>query len=56
MYYCNPTAEEKYYLQLLLTVIHGPQLFEHICIVNYVVYSTYCKACVVLKLIIGNQK
>jgi hypothetical protein len=30
MYYCNPTAGERFYLRLLLTAIRGPTSFEHL--------------------------
>lgn len=56
MYHCNPTAGEKYYLRLLLTVVRGPQSFEHLCTVNDVVYPTYCEACMAMELTDGDQK
>jgi hypothetical protein len=30
MYYCSPTAGERFYLRLLLTAVRGPTSFEHL--------------------------
>ena len=56
MYYCNPTAREKFYLRLLLIVIRGPQSFEHLCTVDNMVYPTYREAYVALRLTKSDQK
>ena len=38
IYYCSPVAGERYYLQLLLTVVPGATSFEHL----HTVASTIC--------------
>ena len=45
MYFCNPSAGEKYYLRLLLTTVRGPKSFEDIRTVNGVVHPTFQAAC-----------
>lgn len=50
MYYCNPFAEERFYVRLLLTVVHGPQSFEYLRTVNGKTYNTFRKAYVAIGL------
>ena len=56
MYHCNPLAGERYYLQLLLTVVKGLQSFEHLCTVNGIIYKTFCGAYMALGLTYNNSK
>ena len=51
MYHCNPFAGERYYLRLLLTVVRGPQSFEHLRTVHGVLYPTFQAACLALGLL-----
>ncbi|KAG1043537.1 hypothetical protein G6F43_011632 [Rhizopus delemar] len=56
MYYCTPTAGERFFLRLLLTVVRGPTSFESLKTVNGVVYSTFREACQALHLIEDDQE
>ncbi|KAG1489682.1 hypothetical protein G6F46_013412 [Rhizopus delemar] len=56
MYYCTPTAGERFFLRLLLTVVRGPTSFENLKTVNGVVYSTFRAACQALHLIEDDQE
>ncbi|KAG1547758.1 hypothetical protein G6F49_010102 [Rhizopus delemar] len=56
MYYCTPTAGERFFLQLLLTVVRGPTLFENLKTVNGVVYSTFREAYQALHLVEDDQE
>ena len=51
MYYCNPTAGERFYLRLLLTAVRGPISFEHLRTVAGTQYPTFQAACVALGLL-----
>ena len=51
MYHCNPFVGERYYLRLLLTVVRGPQSFEHLRTVNGVEQPTFHGACLALGLL-----
>jgi len=51
IYHCNSFAGEKYYLQLLLTVVWGSESFEHICTVHDVLHFTFQTACLTLGLL-----
>ena len=41
MYYCNPTAGERFYVRLLLTAVRGPTSFEHLRTVAGTPYPTF---------------
>ena len=41
LYFADPTAGERYYLRMLLTVVRGPTSFEALRTVNNVVYGTF---------------
>ncbi|KAL7309971.1 hypothetical protein PS15m_012253 [Mucor circinelloides] len=56
MYYCNPSAGERYYLRLLLPVIRGPTSYTDLRTVNSVVYGTFREACMALHLIEDDQE
>ena len=56
MYYCNPSAGERYYLRLLLTVIRGSTSYADLRTINSVVYSTFREACMALHLIEDDQE
>ncbi|EIE88044.1 hypothetical protein RO3G_12755 [Rhizopus delemar RA 99-880] len=56
MYYCTPTAGERFFLRLLLTVVRGPTSFGNLKTVNSVVYSTFQEACQALHLIEDDQE
>ena len=56
MYYCNLFVREKFYMQLLLTVVQGSQSFEHLRIVNGITYDTFREACVALGLTLNDQE
>ena len=48
--YCNPSAGERFYLRLLLTVIPGPKSYEFLRTVNGIIHNTFREACVALHL------
>jgi hypothetical protein len=50
MYYCSPVAGERYYLQLLLTVVRKLQSFKDLYWHEGVCYLTYWAACVAYSL------
>lgn len=50
MYHSNPTTGEKYFLQLLLTAVKGPQSFKHPRTVNGVRHETFHEGCIALVL------
>ena len=56
MYYCTPTAGERLFLRLLLTVVRGPTSFQDLRTVNGVVFHTFREACQALHLIEDDQK
>ncbi|KAA6408564.1 MAG: atp-dependent dna helicase pif1 [Lasallia pustulata] len=56
IYHCHPFGGEKYYLQLLLTVVRGPQSFEHLRTVNGLIYSTFQTACLARGLLQDNNE
>jgi len=51
MYFVHPGAGERYYLRMLLNVVHGAQSFEHLRTVNEIVYTTFKNACQALGLL-----
>ena len=51
MYYCSPTAGERFYLRLLLTAVRGATSFEHLRTVAGTLYPTFQAACVALGLL-----
>lgn len=46
IYCCSPTAGEKYYLRMPLTVVPGPRSFQHLRTLDNMVYPTFQAACV----------
>ena len=56
IYHCNLFAKEKFYVQLLLTVVQSLQSFEHLRIINKIIYDTFKETYIVLELIYNNQK
>ncbi|OBZ89403.1 hypothetical protein A0J61_02534 [Choanephora cucurbitarum] len=55
MYYCTPTAGERFFLRLFLTVVRGPTSFQDLRTVKGVVYATFREACQALHLIEDDQ-
>lgn len=55
MYHCNPTAGEKFYVRLLLTLVRGPRSFEHLRTVDGTCHETFRDACVALRLAEDDQ-
>ena len=51
MYYYSPTAGERFYLRLLLTVVRGPTSFEHLRTVAGTLHPTFQSACIALGLL-----
>ena len=51
IYYCNLFIGEKYYLQMLLTIIQGLQSFNNICTIVDMQYTTFKAACTALGLL-----
>lgn len=51
MYYCNLTADKKFYVQLFLTVVTGFWLFKYLWTVNVIQYDTIWKDCIALQLV-----
>lgn len=45
IYHCNPFMGERYYLRLLLTIVKGPQSFEHLRTINGIIYDSFQAAC-----------
>ncbi|OBZ85838.1 hypothetical protein A0J61_06114, partial [Choanephora cucurbitarum] len=56
MYYCTPTAGERFFLRLLLIVVRGPTSFQDLRTVNSVVFDTFREACQALHLIEDDQE
>lgn len=50
MYHCNLLASKRYYLRLLLIIVKGPQLFEHLCTINGVIHEIFHRAYMALEL------
>lgn len=46
IYYCSPTADKKYYLRMLLTVVPGPRSFQHLRTLDDMIHPTSQAACV----------
>jgi hypothetical protein len=46
MYYVPPTAGEKHFLRLLLTVVRCPRSIEHLRTVNGIVHPNFRAACI----------
>jgi len=44
MYFVHPSAGKRYYLRLLLNVVHSAQSFKHLRIVNNTLYETFKNA------------
>ena len=51
MYFASPSSGERFYLQLLLTVIPGATSFAHLRTVNNVPHNTFKEACFALGLL-----
>ena len=51
IYYSNPTAGERYYLRLLLTVVKGSTSYEDVRTIDRREYPTFKDACVVIGLL-----
>lgn len=51
LYFADPSAGERFYLRLLLTVVRGPQSFDHLKTVGDVVHPTFKSACLALGLL-----
>ena len=45
MYFVPPTAGERFYLRLLLTVVRGPTSFDDLKTINGVLYPTFYDSC-----------
>ena len=56
IYYCNLFIGEKYYLQMLLTIIQGLQSFNNICTIADMQYTTFKAACTALGLLENDYK
>jgi hypothetical protein len=46
MYYANPTAGDRFYLRLLLTVVKGAISFEDLRTVDGIMHATFKQACI----------
>ena len=51
MYFASPSSGERFYLQLLLTVVTGATSFANLCTVNNIPYNTFKEACFALGLL-----
>ncbi|CAG8777423.1 1802_t:CDS:2, partial [Cetraspora pellucida] len=56
IYFASPSAGERFYLRLLLTVVRGPQSFDHLRVVNGIQYSMFKSACIALSLLEDDGK
>lgn len=56
IYYVNPTAGERYFLRILLTVVPNPTSFSHIRTVHGFEHLTYQGACVALGLLANRDE
>lgn len=56
MYHCSPLAGEKYYLQILLTVVPRLQSYEDLQTVDKELFSMFQAACHAQRLLEDNQK
>ncbi len=56
MYFVAPTAEEQFYLRLLLTIIRGPKSFEHLRTYNGHCYPTFWDACIACGLLENDEE
>ena len=45
MLFAHPTSGERFYLQLLLTVVKGPTSFKDLCTFSDITYPTFKAAC-----------
>ncbi|CAG8521376.1 1196_t:CDS:2, partial [Cetraspora pellucida] len=51
LYFVDPSAGEHFYLRLLLTVVHGPRLFDHLRMINGILCPTFKDAYMALDLL-----
>ncbi|CAG8467581.1 6869_t:CDS:2 [Cetraspora pellucida] len=51
LYFTDPSAEERFYLRLLLTKVRGPRSFDHLKTINGTTYLTFKDACIALGLL-----
>ncbi|CAG8714005.1 13024_t:CDS:2, partial [Acaulospora morrowiae] len=56
LYFANPSAREIFYLRLLLTVVRGPQSFNHLKTVNNIAHPTFKDACLALGLLEDDEE
>ncbi len=56
MYWVPPTAGERFYLRLLLTVVKGPKSFEDVRTFQSVTYPTFREACIARGLLENNDE
>ncbi|GAB2302009.1 hypothetical protein Dimus_038788 [Dionaea muscipula] len=51
LYFATPSSGERFYLRLLLTIVKGPQSFEHLRTVDNFLHPTFQRACLALGLL-----
>ncbi|CAG8582983.1 4231_t:CDS:2, partial [Acaulospora morrowiae] len=56
IYFVHPAAGERFFLQVLLTVVHGAKSFENLRTVNETTYETFKDACNALGLLQDNNE
>ncbi len=56
IYHCNPTAGEKFYLRMLLTIVRSPTSFTDLRTYNGICYETYHEACIARGLVENDQE
>jgi len=42
--FANPNSRERFYLRMLLTIVHGPTCFDDLKTFNGTLYPTFCEA------------
>ncbi len=56
MYFVHPTANERFFLRLLLTIAAGATSFEHLRIINNIEHPKFQVTCRTLKLLQDDAK
>ena len=51
MYYCNPLQGERFYLWLLLTIVHRATSFKKLRTIHSTIYTTCQQACLTFGLL-----
>ena len=50
--FAHPNSEERYYLRMLLHIVHGAKSFEDLRTTDGTTYSTFREACMTLGLVV----